>query len=197
MQKCEVDAVTNGSGDEPGDQVAIEIELLDVHVLNDADRPNDWWHEETAEGSGNGTVDEKRDVIFLELESISDEASNSAAQKNKRALRANGSTTPQRYKCLKQDAGQVTGVEAASLGVLTLGVTFMLACIDMLNESNTCTYCFKLSIFVVVLDIKFENLFSSSYGISCLSSSTSCCNASSLIADLSISSRECLLLRPW
>lgn len=42
MQKCEDDAITNGSGDEPGDQMAIEIELLDLHVLNGADRPNDW-----------------------------------------------------------------------------------------------------------------------------------------------------------
>lgn len=58
MQECKVDAVARWSGEETGDQVAIEIKLFDVHVLKGADRPNDRWPEETTEGSGDGTVDE-------------------------------------------------------------------------------------------------------------------------------------------
>jgi hypothetical protein len=103
-----------------GDNTILDenVELLDEHVFQRHRLPQGLVPEETTEGSGNGTVDEQRDI---ELESISNEASNAAAEKNKRPLGTNGSTTPKRYKRLKQDPGHVAGIETACLGVLALG----------------------------------------------------------------------------
>jgi hypothetical protein len=42
LHECEINSVANGSSEKPWDQVAIQIKLLDEHVLNGTNSSDDW-----------------------------------------------------------------------------------------------------------------------------------------------------------